>query len=92
MIQCLREGLKSSTTLNLLDVGLSRALVDRREEGIDLVVFGKPCGHLIELFTQAGDGLVVHICLSNELGHCDWVESVFVTRVVLVFLLTKETK
>jgi hypothetical protein len=40
----------SGTGLHLVDVGLSRALVDRREEGVHLGVFGEPCGHLTEFF------------------------------------------
>jgi hypothetical protein len=64
-----REEQGSGTRLNLVDVGLPWAFVDGREKGIDLIVFGKPCGHLAEFFTQAVDSLVVHVCLCNQLGH-----------------------
>jgi hypothetical protein len=68
-----REYQGSGTRLNLVDVGLAWAFVDGREKSINLIVFGEPCGHLTEFFTQAVDSLVVHVCLRDQLGHGDCI-------------------
>ena len=57
--------------LDLVDVGLTRALVGRHKEGVDLRFLGEPCRHLAKLLAQARNSLVVHVGLRDEFGHCD---------------------
>lgn len=57
--------------LDLVNVGLSWALVGRYKECVDLSFLGEPCSHLAKLFAQARDSLVVHVGLRNEFGHGD---------------------
>jgi hypothetical protein len=57
--------------LDLVNVGLSRALIGGNEQGVDLLVFGKPGCHLVQLFAQASDALMIHVGLCNELRHGD---------------------
>ena len=57
--------------LDLVDVGLPRALIGRHKECIDLRFLGEPRRHLTELLAQARDGLVIHVGLRDEFGHGD---------------------
>lgn len=59
----------SGTALDLVDVRLPRALVNRREESIDLGLLRQPCCHPAELLAEAVDSLNVHISLGDKLGH-----------------------
>ncbi len=55
--------------LDLVNVGLSWALIGRHKECVDLSFLGEPCSHLAELLTQARDSLVVHVGLRDEFRH-----------------------
>ena len=54
----------------LLDILLARGLVLGGEEAGG--VLAEPLRQLGEFFAEAVDGLLVHVCLGNELGHGDW--------------------
>lgn len=60
-----------SAGLDLVDVSLSRALISRHKESVDLGVLSQPGRHLTKFFAQARDSLVVHVGLCNEFGHGD---------------------
>jgi hypothetical protein len=57
--------------LDLVNISLSWTFIDRCEERIHLVIFGKPSGHLAKFFSKAIDSLVIHVRLRNKLGHGD---------------------
>jgi hypothetical protein len=61
--------------LDLVDICLTRALIDRSEEGADLGVFGKPRGHAVELFTKPINCLMIHVRLGDEFRHGNCEES-----------------
>ena len=57
--------------LNLVNVGLSRALISGHKKGVDLSVLGQPRSHLAKFLAQARDSLVIHVGLRNEFRHSD---------------------
>ena len=61
----------SRATLHLVDVGLTWAFVDRREERGDLRLLGQPRGYAAKFLAKTIDRLRVHVGLRNELRHRD---------------------
>lgn len=59
-----------SNTTDLLDVILAGRFVGGFEEAGG--VFAEPLGQLVEFFAEPVDGLLVHVCLGDELGEGDW--------------------
>lgn len=65
------SGILLRTRLDLVNVGLSWALISGHKERIDLGILGQPRCHLAEFFAQASNCLVIHVGLSNKLWHCN---------------------
>lgn len=64
--------LSSGAGLDLVNIGLSRALIDRGKVLVDLRFLREPCGHSTELFAKAVDSLMIHVGLRDELRHGNW--------------------
>ena len=60
---------RSSDTADFLDIILAGRFVGGLEEAGG--VFAEPLGQLVEFFSEAVDGLLVHVRLGDEFGEGD---------------------
>jgi hypothetical protein len=62
---------KSGALLDLVNIGLTWALVNGGEECVDLIFFSEPSSHAAELITKSMNGCLIHVGLSDKFRHRD---------------------